>query len=78
MQNSRREITKREICKRQESRKLSSDSEKHSSIHIQEAAAECKASAKKAYRTLSCKWGITQQLKHDEGKWVSLLTEQNM
>lgn len=53
---------------KRKSRKLSSDNEKHCSIHIQEAAAEYKASAKKAYGTLSCKGGITQQLKHYKGK----------
>lgn len=68
MQNSRREITKSEICKKQESRKLSSDNEKHCSIHMQEAAAEYKALAKKAYGTLSCKGGITQKLTHYKGK----------
>lgn len=46
MQNSKREITKRDIkCKRVY--KINYDSEKHYSIHIQEAAAAYKTSAKK-------------------------------
>lgn len=52
------------MWKARESRKLSSDSEKHCNIHIQVAAEEYKTSAKKVYGALGCKSGIMQQLKY--------------
>lgn len=62
------------MWKARESRKLSSDNEKHCSIHIQVASEEYKTSAKKVYGALGCKSGITQQLKYCIEN-ISVLTE---